>query len=79
LDTLVAPELNKLIISQNGFTELYHGMDLDWSIASLPNIDSKYASGGIKGLLFPEDEGEVEPPVAAPVMPLHDDKSPAKF
>jgi len=54
-------------------------MDLDWSIASVPKVDELYASGGIKGLLFPEDKGEVEPPVAAPVMPLHDDKSPAKF
>jgi hypothetical protein len=54
-------------------------MDLDWSIASVPHIDQNYASGGIKGLLFPEDEGEVEPPVAAPVMPLHDDNSTSKF
>ena len=79
LDQLVAPELNKLISSQHGFTELYHGMDLDWSIASVPKVDQLQLSGGIKGLLFPESKGEVEPPVPAPVMPLHDDKSPAKF
>jgi len=54
-------------------------MDLDWSIASTPTIDKSYGAAGIKGLLFPEDEGEVEPPVPAPVMPLHDDKSPGKF
>lgn len=54
-------------------------MDLDWSIAEVPDISDKYLSGGIKGLLFPEDEGEVEPPVKAPVMPLHDDNSTSKF
>ena len=54
-------------------------MDLDWSIASVPKVDQLQLSGGIKGLLFPESKGEVEPPVPAPIMPLHDDKSPAKF
>ena len=79
LDTLVAPALNKLVADQKGFTELYRHMDLDWSIKSAPTVDQEQLSFGIKGLLFPEDQGEVEPPTPAPVMPLHDGSNPAKF
>ena len=57
------PAFNKLIAAQNGFTELYKGMDLDWTINAPPKIDTQYFGAGIKGLMFPKSQGEVEPPV----------------
>ena len=44
-------------------------MDLDWSIPSVPQVTKDDLEFGIKGLLFPDHEGEVAPPVTAPIMP----------
>ena len=44
-------------------------MDLDWSISHVPMINSNNLELGIKGLFFPEKQGEVAPPVTPPVMP----------
>ena len=34
---------------------------------------------GIKGLLFNTNQGEIEPSVSAPIMPMHDDDSRSQF
>jgi len=33
---------------------------------------------GVKGLFYPNNHDEVEPPVTAPVMPYHDDSNTSK-
>jgi len=64
---------------ENGYTELYRGMDLDWSLPVAPTVDAQGLGFAIKGLFFKKDEGEIEPPVEAPDMPVHDLSSPAEF
>jgi len=75
----VPPQLNKIVAEQQGFTEVYKGLDLDWSLPAAPKITASLLQFGIKGLLYPKNESEVEPPVSPPEMPLHDDQSPSKF
>jgi len=75
----VPPQLNKIVAEQQGFTEVYKGLDLDWSLPAAPKITTSLLQFGIKGLLYPKNESEVEPPVSPPEMPLHDDQSPSKF
>jgi len=75
----VPPALNSLIADQKGETEIYNNMDLDWSINSQPVINSQTLSFGIKGLFFPEKQGEVEPAVAVPAMPFKDASSKSQF
>jgi hypothetical protein len=65
--------LNKIVADQKGFTEIYKGLDLDWSIQAGPSVDADNLKFGIKGLFFNDGQGEVEPAVSAPAMPLHDD------
>ena len=83
LQQQVPPALNGLIADQKGETEVYHNMDLDWSIRSPPQIQllggNELLSFGIKGLFFAEDKGEVEPGVTAPAMPYHDGASTSKL
>jgi len=83
LQKQVPPALNGLIADQKGETEIYHNMDLDWSIRSPPQIQllggNDLLSFGIKGLFFAEDKGEVEPGVTAPAMPYHDGASTSKL
>ena len=64
---------------QQGFTEVYKGLDLDWSLPAAPKITAGQLQVGVKGLLYPKNESEVEPPVSPPEMPQHDDQSPSKF
>jgi len=71
----VPPALNDLIAQQKGETMIYNHMDLDWSIDSVPTINSKELSLGIKGLFFPESQGEVAPSVTVPKMPFNDASS----
>ena len=54
-------------------------MDLDWSINSAPKINAQNLEFGIKGLFFPESEGEVAPSVTPPVMPFKDTTVGSKF
>jgi len=54
---------------------IYNHMDLDWSIDSVPTINSQQLSLGIKGLFFPENQGEVAPSVTVPKMPFKDSGS----
>ena len=80
----VPPALNGLIADQKGETEIYQGLDLDWSIRSAPLIQlvggKELLSFGIKGLFFAEGKGEIEPAgVTAPVMPYHDTTSTSKL
>lgn len=42
-------------------------------------FDQNKLSFGIKGLFFPETDGEIDPAVAAPVIPLLDSKSASKI
>lgn len=71
LNTKLAGELNKLVAEQKGYSNVWNHMDLDWSIPAAPQVDSDDLRFGIKGLLFPESEGEVPPPVTAPIMPYN--------
>lgn len=73
------PVLNKLVASQDGHTEIYKGLDLDWTTPTTPQVTAKQLQFGVKGLFFKDGEGEVEPSVAAPAMPMHDDAAEAKF
>lgn len=54
-------------------------MDLDWSMTTAPTINANDLSLGIKGLFFPENEGEVAPPVTPPAMPFKDATIGSKF
>ena len=75
----VPPALNKIVAEQHGFTEVYKGLDLDWSLPVAPKITANLLQFGVKGLLYPKNESEVEPAVSPPEMPLHDDQSTSKF
>ena len=75
----LAPIINKVVADQNGVTELYPGIDLDWQINAAPTINPSEFSFGIKGLMFPKNSGEVEPKSQPPAMPLHDSKIASKF
>lgn len=55
------PEVNKILAQQQGVTEIYKGIDLDWSLPITPIINSEALEFGIKGLFFNKDKGEVEP------------------
>ena len=68
----LAPIINQVIAAQNGVTELYAGIDLDWQINAAPVITPSELSFGIKGLMFSKNSGEVEPESQPPAMPLHD-------
>mmetsp|Transcript_31675 Transcript_31675/g.48471 ORF Transcript_31675/g.48471 Transcript_31675/m.48471 type:complete len:206 (+) Transcript_31675:267-884(+) len=73
------PRLNKFIADHDGHTELYPGLDLDWSVPAAPCITDKLMQFAVKGLFFPANGTEVEPPVAPPVMPFYDANEPSKF
>jgi len=75
----VPPAINKLIASQKGYSNIYNHMDLDWSISSAPKINAQTLEFGIKGLFFPENQGEVAPSVTVPVMPYKNTADKAKF
>jgi len=68
--------LNTIIADQNGVTEIYPGLNLDWSLGALPTVTARSLQFGIKGLFFPSNETEVEPAVASVAMPSHDESSP---
>jgi hypothetical protein len=51
----LAPTINKVVADQNGVTELYAGIDLDWQINAPPTITPSDLSFGIKGLMFPKN------------------------
>lgn len=57
----LAQELNKLVAAEKGFSELYKGMDLDWSIPKAPVVTNAQLELAMKGLFFPKNQGEVEP------------------
>lgn len=67
------PAINKILAQQQGVTEVYKDLDLDWSIPNSPIVTPKSLEFGIKGLFFPKNQGEVEPAEQPPVMPYHDD------
>ena len=71
LDNNLAGALNDLVAEQKGYSNVWNQMDLDWSIPSVPQVGQDYLEFGIKGLLFPESEGEVAPPVTPPIMPYN--------
>jgi hypothetical protein len=80
LRTAVPVAVNKLIASQKGYSNIYNHMDLDWSINSAPKINAQNLEFGIKGLFFPENEGEVNPSgVTPPVMPYKHTADKAQF
>jgi hypothetical protein len=58
---------------QLGYTEIYKGVSLDWSLQNAPEITDTALEFGIKGLLFNTNQGEIEPSVSPPIMPMHDD------
>jgi hypothetical protein len=66
------PEVNSILAKQKGVSELYSGIDLDWSLPTNPIIDANALQFGIKGLFFAADKGEVEPADQPPKMPYHD-------
>lgn len=71
--------MDQLVADQNGFTEIWNGLDLDWSLQGLPTIDEKNLKYGIKGLFFNKGEQELEPTVTIPIMPKYDNTTDAKF
>lgn len=72
--------LNKVISDQHGSSELYHNMELDWSVPYAPQVTDKLLSFGIKGLFFQKGVAPIEPEALPPKeMPLHDDASASKF
>jgi len=54
-------------------------MDVDWSMQMPARFDNNQFSIGVKGLFFPEVDGEIAPANAPPVMPLQDSKSSSKI
>jgi len=44
--------LDDLIKEQNGESEIYHNMELDWSLPYAPKVTDKDLEFGIKGLFF---------------------------
>ncbi len=58
---------------QLGYTEIYKGISLDWSLENSPKITDIALEFGIKGLIFNTNQGEIEPSVIPPVMPMHDE------
>jgi len=77
LNTKVAPAINNLIASQKGYSEIWGGLALDWSIMAAPTLTKTDLELGIKGLFYPNNQDEVAPPVTPPVMPYHDDTNPS--
>ena len=76
----VPKALNGVVGKQKGYSELYHGMELDWSIPEAPKVTDSDLEFAIKGLFFEKDKGEVEPVVKPPTnMPEFDKSAPAKF
>ena len=73
------PSINKALAKQQGESEIYKGMELDWSLPTKPIVTPSSLEFGIKGLFFPKDQGEIEPVEQPPAMPYHDNASPAKF
>jgi len=67
-----------LIASQKGCSEIWEGLALDWSVMAAPTLTKTDLEFGIKGLFYPNNHDEVEPPVTAPVMPYHDDSNTSK-
>ena len=48
------PNVNKAVSVQNGVTELYPGIDIDWTINAAPAITASDFNLGMKGLMFPK-------------------------
>jgi hypothetical protein len=48
------PAINKVLAQQQGVTEVYKEMDLDWSLPATPIVTDKYLEFGLKGLFFPK-------------------------
>jgi len=71
--------LNGIVAQQKGYSEIYNGLDLDWSIPSTPTVTDKALAFGIKGLFFPKGQAEVEPSVQPPAVPMADAGSSSKF
>jgi len=79
LNKNLAGELNDLVAEQKGYSNVWNHMDLDWSIPAVPQVNQDDLKFGIKGLLFLENEGEVPPPVTAPIMPYNSGSSTQKL
>ena len=73
------PQINAVMANAKGVSEIYPKSDLDWSLAKTPIINSKSLEFGVKGLIFPRGQPEVEPQVQPPVMPYHDDTIKSEF
>ena len=79
INTQLSPSMNKALAKTGGVTEIYPGIDLDWSLPQAPTINSKELELGMKGLFFAADGGEVEPTDQPPKMPYHDDTIKSQF
>jgi len=71
--------LNGIVAQPKGYSEIYNGLDLDWSIPSTPTVTDKALAFGIKGLFFPKGQAEVEPSTQPPAVPMADAGSSSKF
>jgi len=71
--------LNSIVAEQNGYSELFNNLDLDWSLPSAPKVTDKELEFGVKGLFFKKGGAEDEPAAQAPAMPMHDTSAPSKF
>lgn len=53
--------LNNLVSDQQGHSEIYNNMELDWSQPYAPRVTDQNLQFGIKGLFFQRDRPQVEP------------------
>lgn len=79
IGTALPVYLNQIIADQQGASELYQGLMLDWAVINQPRVFNTGLKFDIKGLFYKKGDAEVEPELQPPVMPYHDDSSPAKF
>jgi hypothetical protein len=79
IDSELPKSVNAMLSKSQGVSEVFDGLDLDWSMPTTPAINAQELEFGLKGLFFPKDKGEVEPADQPPVMPYHDASIPSEF
>ena len=65
--------------AQHGVSKIEGDLYIDWSIPSEALITTSLMEVGIKGLMFDQAVGEIEPNVLPPAMPTHDSSLPAQL